>query len=681
MVIKKLTLILGIIFSLTFLIGNVNAEIICYQEFANVSTACGGLATGTYTEGSNRDLLINYTKPFIVRVDPNYREHLWQVKHHIWFYNVSVPEHCFNAFPNTLALRMYSEAAGGSTQSIIYCQNSTGWFILNDTGVGASASSTQASSISAIYDGNYNTYVSNTDAGWRTHLGGTNSKLYEEALFWNITEFLENNQTFNEIALENSLENFEINITYDSSIYTSISASLIYNGTSYAGTQSGSGDTILFSSTIGVPSVTSDQNISFYWEIALYNGSDTSYHNSTFNNQTVLDFSLDDCSVNTVLLHNFTLKDEETQTIINGTDKNASIEIDLSLSTFGTKNNWLNFSNTYSPQNFDPAQICANLNLSGTTYRTDLVASYLAEDLVKEFYYIDNGTILNSSIPQNIDFLDLALADSTTFLFTYLGEDNLEIPNAVVHVYRYYIGEGLFKEVERAKQDDNGETHLHLVEEDVIYYFRISVDSEILFTSSQYNAKCLSTPCQIELEGSPDFEEFDIDWDLMPGGSFTVSEDDTLRKVTLAFTSTTSVTMNLTVAKQDYSGDLEVIGSQQVTANSGTLSVTVPLSAGNVTYYAIVYRDGEYIYHRLVDFMDNTAYYGNTGRALGFLTIIALVLMGATEGLLLFVFLVLALLLVSALALMKLSYYALIGFICAVAILIWKLIKRGRRAV
>jgi hypothetical protein len=137
--------------------------------------------------------------------------------------------------------------------------------------------------------------------------------------------------------------------------------------------------------------------------------------------------------------------------------------------------------------------------------------------------------------------------------------------------------------------------------------------------------------------------------------------------------------MNLTVAKQDFTADLTVVDSDQTTASSGTVVITVPQSAGNVTYYAIVYHDGVYISHRLVDFTDNSAYYETTGNVMGFITIIALVLMGATEGILLFVFLVVALVFVSALALMKFSYYALIGFICAIAILVWKLIKRGRR--
>jgi hypothetical protein len=206
----------------------------------------------------------------------------------------------------------------------------------------------------------------------------------------------------------------------------------------------------------------------------------------------------------------------------------------------------------------------------------------------------------------------------------------------------------------------------------------ISEDSEVLFTSSIYNAKCLSTPCSIELEASPDFEEFPTDWDLMPNGTFAVTDNADTRTVYLAFSSTTPTLMNLTVAKQDYQGDVSVIESSATTATSGNLSVVVPAAAGNVTYYTIVYNQGQYIAHSLVDFTDQTDYFGITGGAMGFLLVVALVLMGATEGIMLFVFLIFALIVVAALTLFKLGYYALVGFICAMGILIWKLIKRGR---
>jgi len=64
------------------------------------------------------------------------------------------------------------------------------------------------------------------------------------------------------------------------------------------------------------------------------------------------------------------------------------------------------------------------------------------------------------------------------------------------------LGEGTFREVERAREDQNGDTIVHLVEEDVIYYFIITQNGEVLHTSSTYTALCQQTPCTIQIEAS-----------------------------------------------------------------------------------------------------------------------------------------------------------------------------------
>lgn len=483
---------------------------------------------------------------------------------------------------------------------------------------------------------------------------------------------------------EGQTANFSLELNKTGISSETVTPILVYNNTNYGGAliSSTSANRTLVVKPLTIPDGTGSPTgnvIDWHWEFNITNVGN--YTASTLN-QTVYSVDIDDCTTYGEVILNFSLRDEATRDLVNASG-GSTIELDLDLSSKADSSIAWEYSNTWTNNN--TAVVCVPSELlNNSEYRIDFVAEYVSTDRVTEFYYLDNGTLslsdsFNSLTNKTIDLYDLAIADSTTFLFSFLDEDNLEVPNAIVHTFRQYIGQGVFYEVERAKQDDNGETHLHLVEEDVIYYFIISKDGQILFTSSTYNAKCLSTPCSIELEASPDFQDFGTDWDLIPNGTMTVSDDAATREVTLAFSTSDAATMNLTIAKQDYTGDLTVIDSDQTTASSGTITITVPQSAGNVTYYAIVYRNGEYISHSIVDFTDNTAYFGSTGSVMGFFTIIALILMGATEGILLFVFLILALILVSALALFKLGYYALIGLICAVGILVWKLIKRGRR--
>lgn len=465
----------------------------------------------------------------------------------------------------------------------------------------------------------------------------------------------------------------------------SISANLNYNSTAYAYSTLDiiTANQVRIARDLVIPSgIGNATGKSAFWNWT-FNVTGTGNFTTSTKNQTVYSVSINDCSAGGTIILNMTLKDEGTQAIVNAT-AGSNIEIDLIISSKQNSSITWAYSNTWT--NDAEAIVCVpNGLLNQTNYTIDFVAEYGATDHVVEFYYLDNGTLSNSQMfnsltNKTISLYDLASDDSTTFLFTFLDEDSIEVPNAIVHTFRQYIGDGEFREVERGKQDDNGQTHLHLVEEDVIYRFVISLEGEILFTSSTYNAKCLSSPCEINLESGSGFEEFPTDWQLLDGGSYAFAENATSRIVSLAFNLDTPSLMNLTVAKQDYTGDLSVVGTQSTTATGGTLQVTVPQAAGNVTYYAILYKDGEYIANQIVDFSPTaSAYYSTTGTVMGSLLIVALILMGAAEGLLLFVFIILALILVGALALMKLGYYSLIGIICAIAIVVWKLIKRGRR--
>ena len=104
----------------------------------------------------------------------------------------------------------------------------------------------------------------------------------------------------------------DLNSTY----YTNIQGVLIYNETNYIGTKYGTGDTITFNKTITIPNINTETNMTFYWEIELIKGGSIKI-NSTFNNQTINILNIDDCSSYSILILNYTLRDEETQEIIN----------------------------------------------------------------------------------------------------------------------------------------------------------------------------------------------------------------------------------------------------------------------------------------------------------------------------------------------------------------------------
>ncbi len=141
-----------------YMMGN---RSMCYQESANVSTACGGLSTGTYANestagwnalsnltdenwssygytaglgGDSATLYINYTKP-----SGSSNTSLWQIANgndtFINVRNISLPQLCWDYSATIIRLKVVS--GNGALPSADYvtwsCYNGTGYFGLNTT--------------------------------------------------------------------------------------------------------------------------------------------------------------------------------------------------------------------------------------------------------------------------------------------------------------------------------------------------------------------------------------------------------------------------------------------------------------------------------------------------------------------------------------------------------------------
>ena len=402
-------------------------------------------------------------------------------------------------------------------------------------------------------------------------------------------------------------------------------------------------------------------------------------------NFTVYSMEVDNCTLYTYPILNWTLNDEETTELVSIAGANVTnIEIDLGIENLAQTISW-NYSTIWTNKN--EGAICVPENiLNNTNYTIDVVLEYSSTDHVTEFFYLDNGTLstngqFNSYTDNTWDLMNLKTADSTTFLFNYFDETGLPVDNALVVTYRKYIGEGLFREVERSKQDDAGDTHIHLVEEDVIYYFVITKQGEVLYTTTTSQARCLDVPCLLEVEASGDFSEFSDDYDLMTDGSYSLTYDESARTTSLTFALDTVQDMNLTIYKYSNNEDeLEVVASDTVNSGSGTLVSNIPLVAGNTTFIAAVYNDGEFVRSYWVDFNeDSTSIFGDTfGIFLTALMVIVLGLMAISEGIAFIVFILLALIIAGGLRLADFGWVSLISLICAGAIIIGGLLRRRK---
>ena len=279
---------------------------------------------------------------------------------------------------------------------------------------------------------------------------------------------------------------------------------------------------------------------------------------------------MDDCSVYTISLFNYTLVDEGNQTQLS----NVSVDLNIDLLSSDRTVDILNFSKAY---NVNPVRVCFNVNLTTNKYSLDSVVKYLSLGYVNEYYNIFNYTLTNSSIFQNITLYDLATADSTDFQLTFTGTDFSPVENALIFVDRQYIAENnSFKTVELPKTDSNGQTILHLVRNNILYNLKVVLNGTIIGTFNNLIAFCEDVSigdCKIKLNAvESTVQGFNYQEDLgLIFTSPTYNESSNIMSFGFTTTDGTAKTILMNVTRNDIFGNRTVCSSTLRTS-SGTLS-------------------------------------------------------------------------------------------------------------
>ena len=198
----------------------------------------------------------------------------------------------------------------------------------------------------------------------------------------NLTLFLDpirvNTETYNNDTAEGAVETFSVNMT-KTSTKTVSTVSLIYNGTTNSFPYTTSGNEIISSSTISIPSQSSDVNLSFFWNVTF---TDSSSYNTTVHNQSVENINIDNCTSYDNLIYNFSHFDEDAKSFLTN---NNSIEVQMNLYDLDKSSILINFSQKFHETN--PAQICLGNSILETI-------NYSAYVTVK---YYGNQSELNQS--------------------------------------------------------------------------------------------------------------------------------------------------------------------------------------------------------------------------------------------------------------------------------------------
>lgn len=311
---------------------------------------------------------------------------------------------------------------------------------------------------------------------------------------------IDTGQTYNLTTYETQHEGFLLNLSYNSSAFSSISATLIYNGTSYIGTKTGSGDNLIFTRSIDVPlisSATNSINLSFYWSILLTNASGVNYWNMTVRNQTVSKLVFTRCNVtySTPILVNYSIFDEETLL-----PTNATFESTFYYNIAGSSI-YKNYS--YASPNDDNSSyhFCSNVN---TTFNVDAIIRLDYAGYNERTYWLNNEQYFWSNrslylLPEN---------NGTRVLLDLRDVGMLPLAGYYIKIDRYYPSTNTYLTVSEIETDGLGQAVVRLIEDVVTYKFKIyNPSGTLVHTESKLYIPCTSAAvCTVKIT-VPDAED------------------------------------------------------------------------------------------------------------------------------------------------------------------------------
>jgi len=288
--------------------------------------------------------------------------------------------------------------------------------------------------------------------------------------------FVENSADYNSTSQETSTESFTLNLTTDLDVL-SISSKLNYNGTEYTSTSSCSGGECLLSNTIDISLVTSVTELhSFYWNFTIYNGTDSVETISSTRTQNVSRIYLEQCNATwTTKSLNFTAYDEQSLA------RTDPFQFD------GTFDFWIGSGsvkrNVSLSKNISEMNLCLSPNV---TIKIDATIDYdedIGTTYINRFYYFDEHSINNTL--QHISMYLFNSSSATSFILKVQDENLLPVADALIEIYRYYPGDGIYRIVQIAKTDDNGKSVGFFQTETVDYKFIIKKNGETLLETGK----------------------------------------------------------------------------------------------------------------------------------------------------------------------------------------------------
>lgn len=565
----------------------------CYQETANQSTLGDGNCSLNYNGsyrvvyGNGGGIYINYTKPY------SSFGALWVIKFsNKSIQNITIPRSCLNANPQNLSLMMQGYVGPSvNPHSNFYCINETNGFELLafDSGTYTDTNCTVDNNYYAWIDGDWSSYSAYKWASGYANCTGPNdykAYIYEEAIIWDAGIIINDNNYTKEV-FATSVQEYKLNLSYDSSTYIYSNISLVYNGTSYLVTSSDTGNNKLFTKELTAPSVNSRTNISFYWEINLIDANGTILTgNTSITNQTINPLNIYSCESGENLALNFTVYD-----LADSSRLNSSFEANFNYFLGnGVYSNNYSYSNTNNNQsNF---LFCFN---SSTNATLNAFISYYAPNYARREYIISNGIIGNFT--QNIPLYLINSSLTTPITLSVTDQNYNPLSGALVNIQQWNIGTNTYSSVGMITTGSDGKGTIDLELYNVWYRAVVTYNGNIVKTTNVTKLSSTTWPIIANLNVNNPYELFG-----------TISHGLTFNNLTNVTTFTWVDTSGYTQIGCLIVQNLTSLGPQTLynsclSTTSGTISY---LLSGNGEYqvYGIIYLNSAYNVSQITDHLN-----------------------------------------------------------------------------
>lgn len=397
-------------------------------------------------------------------------------------------------------------------------------------------------------------------------------------------DFNINSETYNPSAVTGTSQSFSINVTYDSAQFIVFSGDLVYNGTIYPGTVSGSGDNRRVDRTILVPQ--QNGTYPFYWNFSLTNSTGTFYQNSTTHNQVVTELTLAECNATyTIPVLNFTANREDNLTRIN---------------PFLFQGTFMYNNKTFSINENSIASVGICANDQSVNVSIDATIAYDGIPIgtyVQREYSIDDLIVTNAT--QNISLLLLPAVDATPFNLLVQDASLVPIPNAFIEVQRYYPGTNTYQTVQIVETGSDGTGVAFYVLNTIDYRHIIKKGGVILLQTQKEKMYCTTNPCSKtftigQSTAIPGQQTLEID-----NLTSTLTFNSFTNIITFSYLDSTGnlVSSDLNIIQLSISGDdnqvCDVPGTGSPFPQSGVLTCDMTGNTGTFIAYGYITRNGE----------------------------------------------------------------------------------------